>query len=54
MSKFWKAGAFLQALWCWVRRHKVLWHENIDPPICTRGDVVCETCNVCWWCRAHG
>ena len=31
--------------------HNVLWRTNIDE-ICT-GDIVCKTCGVVYWCRAH-
>jgi hypothetical protein len=45
-------GAWCSAAWHWLRRHDVAWSVNADPPMC-EGDIVCETCAVVIWCRAH-
>jgi len=31
-------------------RHKILWRANASE-LCP-GDIICETCNVAYWCRA--
>lgn len=39
------------AVWHWLRGHRILWRTNQDH-VCT-GDIVCETCDLLIWCRAH-
>jgi quercetin dioxygenase-like cupin family protein len=39
------------AVGCWVRGHAVLWRTQAD--VLCAGDIVCVTCNVVHWCRAH-
>lgn len=50
---WWRAiAARLYGLRCVAHGHQVRWQAGIDPPYCP-GDIVCETCHVVHWCRAH-
>jgi hypothetical protein len=44
--------ARLDAFWHFARGHQMAWHVNRDD-LCPNGDIVCETCRLVIWCRAH-
>jgi hypothetical protein len=47
----WAILARLDAVWHLLRGHRVSWRVNVDD-LCA-GDIVCESCELELWCRAH-